>query len=831
MNLKKLDGRFDAETLIYGDATSGGAQVVQGILGAFPNLENAPASLLNQITSELQVVLHNAIGPNMRMQMIFRSYTDLKSELNSYYKDSRGLSAAEWSLRQRDFHYVRLSQAMHKGYLRLTGAELFLIKSVELTGNTSRDTEMVGAVKKELSRSLAEIIRGFERAGGDARLMNEDDLGRSLKQHFNPGKCGRAATPVQIDPEKSILENCLTDNIEMPDKGRGSIYYNEQYHGFVGMDRLPQATASGCILPLCNLPFSNYSLVLAIEPVDPQGVIDKEEREIAKLSRAVQTSKQTSLANTIAMKHERIKRLMNGDVRPFNMQFYTHVWEPTKEELEKKLEAIKATFQMLQGASGQVIKLPTSCRTALMACAPGSPYVDPAFLHYTESVNLSHLLPVAGNSAYSHAPYQALFNGNNDALHGVNLFGGEPIHTFIAGKTGSGKSCLQMELLTQTQPHLDKLVIIDVGFSYATYVRTFPGSVKTLVIEAYGDETLNYLSTEGRALTWKQCRRAAKIVTLMAGQFAKEQNAREALIERYIRQFYKHWGEKWGSSSENEKVTYQQAFMQMSHEEQPTHTDFHDWLEAKFETEHDFRDDLLKLILLLEKWRKDRGGYTLFDGHGTVSLNADVIHLELSKISDVDAELQQVASYVIVEWVRSYIMELPRKLRKVAVFEELGAFLQIPGGKALLRDMMERMRKYNCAVLTTIQQVSLLPEDLATSILANSGQALLLAQKYEAEARALQHAFQLPEASVQNLLRFGAPTPEKGAPFLHCSFSDERRRVVTAYSIASPEMLYVSSTSGGAFEERAEVLAGYDDPLEGIYAEVEKTAQMTDKST
>lgn len=824
MNLKQLDGRFDADTLIYGDVTSGSVQIVQGILGAFPNLENAPTSLLNQIMNELQVVLHNAIGPDMRMQLIFRSYTNLKAELNEFYEHSRSLSSAEWSLRQRDFHYVRLSQAMHKGYLRSTRAELYLIKQVEVSGNTMRDAEWIGAAKKELSRSLSEVIRGFERASGDARLMNEDDFGHSLKEHFDPSQCGKTVAPVQIDREKSILENCLTNDIEIPRKGRGSIYCNEQYHGFVGMNRLPQATASGCVLPLCNLPFGNYSLVLAIEPVDPQSVIAKEEREIAKLSRAVATSKQTSLSNTVAVKRERIRRLMNGDVRPFHLQFYAHVWEPTKEELEKKLEAIQATFQMLQGASAQAVELPTSCRNVLMACAPGSPYVDKAFRHYTESINLSHLLPVAGNSAYSHTPYQALFNGNNDALHGVNLFEREPIHTFIAGKTGSGKSCLQMELLTQTQPHWDKLVIVDVGFSYATYVKTFPGSVKTLVIEAYGDETLNYLSTEGKSLTWKHCRRATEILTLMAGQYATGDNTRKALIARYVRQFYQHWGDKWSSTSEDDEVSYQQAFKEMSVDEQPTHADFHDWLETKLKTEDDFRDDLLKLIVLLEKWRKDRGGYTLFDGQGTVSLNADVIHFELSKISDVDTELQQVASYVITEWVRSYIMELPRKLGKVAVFEELGAFLQIPGGKALLRDMMERMRKYNCAVLTTIQQVSLLPEDLATSILGNSGQALLLAQKYEVEARALQNAFQLPEASVQNLMRFGAPTPEKGAPFLHCSFSDERRRVVTAYSIASPEMLYVSSTSGGAYDERAGVLAGYDDPLEGIYTEVEKSA-------
>ncbi|MGB0372828.1 MAG: VirB4 family type IV secretion system protein [Opitutales bacterium] len=825
MKTEEYDGQIDSDSIIFANAKDGLVWVGKALLVSFPNTENAPVGLLNQQHREMRLMLQNAIAPGMRMQLNFRSDTSVQEDLNPYYEDTRDLDTVEWSRRQRDYHYVRHSRAVQKGTLRYTGAELILSRSVEMTNDVESSDDLLKTVKASLQRALSEIQRGFERAGGDAHLMGEEDLQRSFCQYFNPGKYGKTTKRVDYDPSKSVFENCFDGEIETPSKG-GYIHYNGNYHGFVGMERMPQATTPGGILPLCSLPFSNYSLTLRIEPIDAQQVIAKEERACAKLRRAMATSKQSGLGKTIEVKQERIDLLMSEDVKPFSIQFYARVWEPTVQGLEKKLDAIKTAFKLTEGATGKAIKLPTSCRNTFIACMPGATYVDSSFKLYVECIHLASLLPVAGNSVRPESTPQAFVNAENQALHGVNLFGREPTHAFVSGATGSGKSVFQQSLLAETQPHWQKLVIVDVGFSYSSYVKTFPGDVRTLVIEPYGKETLNYMSTGGKPLKPKHYDWVDGIVGLMSGSFAVGDSIRKSLISRKVRGFFEDWGKAWIESHEHDaELTYEESYGLMSDDEQPTHADFHDWLEQHAEGERYFDREVQELILVLEKWRRDRGGYHLFDGVGTISLDADVIHLELSKISDGDEELKAVASFVVGNWVRSHIMGLPGGLRKVVVLEELGAFLQIPGGKAFLRDMMERMRKHNTAVLCTIQQLSLLPEDLATSVLGNSGQAFLFGQNYEQEVVALQKAFKLPHAAAQRLLQFGPPTPEEGAQFLHCIFNEKRRRVVSASSISSPEAIYLSSSSGGHLEEREMVLGQYDDFVDGVYAEVAKSQQ------
>ena len=827
MNSKFFDGRVEGNALVFESATKG-IKVTKAILLSIPNFENAPVGLKKQVQYELQTMLLRDVGEDISLQVNYRSYADAESHLSNYFENTRSLGANEWSKDQRDFQYVRHSEALNAGMLRTTVAELFYTKHMNSALKNSDHFGQIEAAKDALDLSLAETIRGFQRVGGVASMIEQQGLCEALQSHFNPELCdAEHIGKAPFDLNKSIFENCL-ESRRSTIKGEGAyLRFGDYFHTFVALEALPQATCPGSVMPLCVLPFKDYALSVKVQSANIQQVIAREERRIAKLRRASETSRQTaSLVNTIHTIETRIARLLSGDVGAYHIQFYTHIWATSKCELNSKVKKVCSAVHSMQGAKPALLELSTSSRNALFASMPGSQYHDVSYRHYAEDINLADLLPIAGNDVLLDDAYEALYSGSNQSLHGVNLFRNKaPEHAFFTGKTKSGKSSFQIELLTQTEPHRDKLYIIDVGMSYATYVQTYPGEVKSFVIEANGAETLNYFSTQGRAYTSSHQIFVSKVVALLAGQFVIEQNYREGLIIEYVHEFSMDWAQQWmDRDADREHVGWKAAYAIMSEEsEQPTHSDFYRWLTDKQDSEIQHSEDLRQLVLLLRKWCRHLGGYTLLDGRGTISLNADVIHIELSKLSDVDKDLQNVASFIVTGMIRDQIINLPRSLRKVLVFEELGAFLQIPGGESIVHDMMQRSRKYNAVVLSTIQQLSLLPQDLVVSILGNCSQAFLFWQVLEEEARVLQKALNLPESAVRQMLSFGEPTPEHGAWFLHVVKRNEVTQVVVARSVISPEMYYVSSTTGDEFEAREVALAGYQNKLEGIYIEAQKS--------
>jgi len=828
MNISKLDGCIDGDRLLFSDA-AGGVLVTRAVSAAMPSIENASQGLLNQIELALQLILR-LLDPDMKLQILCKHHSELTDILNTYYEETLRLNGNEWSNGQRNALYIRLNDLMGAGQLRHFDVQLYVSKVIESKGGGQPCNVAIEAATKSLDTPLAEIAKAFERCGGQARLMTGKDLSKALWRHFNPHQDGRKWVPnIEANPEKTIIENYLGGDF-VPMSGEGAhLYYNGAHHAFVLMGKLPQATTSGMIAPLCALPLTGYAMNVRIKPMNVNAVVLKEEREIAKLKRALHSSIHTGIASTIEMKEERIKRALNGDVVPFGFQFYTHVWAESQDELQEKLGVIQMSFYQLNGASPYLVSLPTSCRNAFFACMPGSSYEDRAFTHYIEDLNLAHLLPVCGNKLSSENSYEALFNGTNGSVHGVNTFRGngediKPLPAFVTGQMGSGKSCLVIELLTQTEPYYDFTVILDNGNSYGCYVKTYQGSVKSIFLQGHGEVTLNYLSTQGCNLNAEKMDAVTKIMVCMTGSFGSERSERVALIFKLVSEFYHHFASDWKlSSPERERISWEMAYTRMSESEQPTHSDFHNWLEGKLGQNDFYEADINRLVLLLARWRRDRGGYTLFDGQSNVSFEAEVVHLELSKLRESSPELNSVATHVITNMIHGHIMSLPRGGRKRVVVEELGAFCDIPGGQAIVRDFYERSRKYNCWVVSVIQQISLLPDDLAVSILGNSRQAFILRQEFEQDARVLQKAFNLPDSAIQNLMRFPDPNRENGAPFLHWISEGERKRVVTAFNIASPEMLYVSSSAGEHFEKRERALANYTNILEGIEIESRKS--------
>ncbi|MFT6238020.1 MAG: hypothetical protein ACJAQT_000089 [Akkermansiaceae bacterium] len=268
---------------------------------------------------------------------------------------------------------------------------------------------------------------------------------------------------------------------------------------------------------------------------------------------------------------------------------------------------------------------------------------------------------------------------------------------------------------------------------------------------------------------------------------------------------------------------YSMAVAFLDRENAPRHRNLHDWMLEQADTSPRDRDEIAMLATLLEPWRADSGMMgCLFDGVNTIDLSADYVHIELGLIENADPTVKSLVSHIITSQILGEIIRRPRSERKHVLIEELGAFINIEGGKKIIQDLYERARKYNTLVITVIQQVSRLPEDLARTVVGNSGQGCFFMQREPGDVALLQKLFELPDAIVKQLRDFKMPDADHGASYICWEHLDDRVQITPAVNMASREMLYAADSHGTFAEQRKKALAGYSDPMTGVLAELAK---------
>ena len=178
--------------------------------------------------------------------------------------------------------------------------------------------------------------------------------------------------------------------------------------------------------------------------------------------------------------------------------------------------------------------------------------------------------------------------------------------------------------------------------------------------------------------------------------------------------------------------------------------------------------------------------------------------------------MKSIAGFIISNYIRNIISNLPRSHRKLVIFEELSSFLNFERAELIVADYFARGRKYNVAVMAIIQQITDIPEALRNCILNNSSLGLFFRHENTKDVSALQEAFKLPDSTAQSLYTLPSPTKEDGSAFICWQTGDYSASINSARSIVSHEMLYVSGSSGDQYENRQKNLFKYDDVLEGI---------------
>lgn len=251
----------------------------------------------------------------------------------------------------------------------------------------------------------------------------------------------------------------------------------------------------------------------------------------------------------------------------------------------------------------------------------------------------------------------------------------------------------------------------------------------------------------------------------------------------------------------------------------------------------DMRRELDTIVTLLSKWKAIGGLYGPFvDGVSNIKVDGRGLHVELGYLGESNRELKEVAGFLATSKMRQMVVNLPRAVPKRMIYEEVSKFLTVPGAPDILAENYAQFRKYMCWVLTCFQnceQLDRVDPALLKTIRANSTQFWFMRHQDTASLAMLGDPIGLPAIARQDICRYPLPEHQRGErkATYFTLFSKETGTPVcgTVRVEVNPHMLYVASSNGQTFDQRQRAMAGYANPLDGVFAEVDK--QMAAKRT
>ncbi|MFT3992219.1 MAG: TraC family protein [Luteolibacter sp.] len=260
------------------------------------------------------------------------------------------------------------------------------------------------------------------------------------------------------------------------------------------------------------------------------------------------------------------------------------------------------------------------------------------------------------------------------------------------------------------------------------------------------------------------------------------------------------------------------AFSYFAPSEHPTHQMLQELMHL--EAGGPEKEAVRQIATLLQPWCRNGLYGPLFDGETNLSLTGKIAHFELGCIPESAPELKAAAGFLISHYTRQHLVTLPRSQRKRIVYEEVARFLDIPEGEKIVRESYAQMRKFNCWAVSIVQQYARFKESrIRSTVFGNSRQFLLLRQNDRADLEDIAQDIELPEITRQRIMSYPLPDQQPGrkySAFTYFHLDTPRPICGTVHNVASPEMLYCSSSSGEHFERRARELKAHGDVIEGI---------------
>ena len=731
--MKLQDGYYIQDLVIFGKFDKTG-HAAKGFEIQPPDLRNAAVTVLHDFEDKLRRLLVT-VRPPAKMQWNWSVNSDYKEELEAYDQATEDLAKNDWTYRTRKERYHRYVKRMEAGQLRREKLRLYI--SIPIPAR-KKESELKSPEEKlhfydsclkgltSFFETQHQLIQHIFGAGTIVKPMGDKEHYAHHSEFFNPS-FSYINHSHQLDASKSILANSLKGSItgnERSDEQDYSFYFDGFYHNILIIKRWPQNAYQSMIFRLTGLGYLDYSIIVNVSPSDVKKEITLEEKSIERLRGDYRSNGKESLLNAIEKKQKKISSLSSGASYPLDVEYIIRLWAEDLEELSAKTSAIKAALNLMESTEFWEGTLSTQSINLLTQSVPGWIFGQyKAHALYAESEYLAAILPFSSTFTGHLKHAEALYDGDNGNLIGLrNFIGSTPQHGSVFGMSGSGKSALMCDLLSQTQCYYSYTVIIEEGLSYGVYTATM-GSTP-IVIHPDSDLTINYLDTQGLPLSSGQISNATALVSQMCGaaDSAEQENLRYAMIMSYIEQLYQDAYENFLKSHKEllPKITaIAMAAVKYKEEKMPAGSSLVDaYLELKEQKKEDpaaYEESLLaiemeeitrfakgaetaeivrnfafaffepadfpihselqelmlaamnpahdqetvrRIATLVSAWNAGGSYGPLFDGTTNISLTGELAHFELGYISEATPELKKLAAFLITNYTRNHIMSL-----------------------------------------------------------------------------------------------------------------------------------------------------------------------------
>ena len=228
------------------------------------------------------------------------------------------------------------------------------------------------------------------------------------------------------------------------------------------------------------------------------------------------------------------------------------------------------------------------------------------------------------------------------------------------------------------------------------------------------------------------------------------------------------------------------------------------------------REDTNRIATRLAQYAVESGRGTLFDGVTNIDLGARLLHFEIGKMANASQNIRAMLGMVISNLAQQQIINMPRKLMKLFLYEEMPRIIaSVPGASSFVKRSYAQLRKSNCRSWTITQEAGQLMvqdkegSDLATIIMGQSKQYYLLKNKDKGNMEFFRRFIALSDDAAEAIMNFPAPEHIPGrkySSFLYHIDHGEYPLVGVIRHYANPLTIAVASTSGEAFSRREEEL-------------------------
>ena len=266
---------------------------------------------------------------------------------------------------------------------------------------------------------------------------------------------------------------------------------------------------------------------------------------------------------------------------------------------------------------------------------------------------------------------------------------------------------------------------------------------------------------------------------------------------------------------ENGSLLRDISYAYMKPEDMPYHSQLVEMIRSTPDPSHR-REDTNRIATRLAQYAVESGRGTLFDGVTNIDLGARLLHFEIGKMANASQNIRAMVGMVISNLAQQQIINMPRKLMKLFLYEEMPRIIaSVPGASSFVKRSYAQLRKSNCRSWTITQEAGQLMvqdkegSDLATIIMGQSKQYYLLKNKDKGNMEFFRRFIALSDDAAEAIMNFPAPEHIPGrkySSFLYHIDHGEYPLVGVIRHYANPLTIAVASTSGEAFSRREEEL-------------------------